>query len=50
MLDPVSRTTEVLFWLIMLLTFTATFNAAEAGREDVRLMLIAAVGSSIAEG
>lgn len=50
LLDPVSRTTEALFGLIMVLTFTAAFNASEAGREDVRLMLIAAVGSSLAEG
>jgi VIT1/CCC1 family predicted Fe2+/Mn2+ transporter len=50
MLDPVSRTTEVLFGLIMVLTFTATFNASEAGREDVRLMLIAAIGCSLAWG
>lgn len=48
LLDPVSRTTEVLFGLIMVLTFTATFNASEAGREDVRLMLIAAIGCSLA--
>jgi VIT1/CCC1 family predicted Fe2+/Mn2+ transporter len=50
LLDPVSRTTEVLFGLIMVLTFTATFNASEAGREDVRLMLIAAIGCSLAWG
>jgi VIT1/CCC1 family predicted Fe2+/Mn2+ transporter len=50
LLDPVSRTTEVLFGLIMVLTFTATFNASEAGREDVRLLLIAAVGCSLAWG
>jgi VIT1/CCC1 family predicted Fe2+/Mn2+ transporter len=46
----VSRTTEVLFGLIMVLTFTATFNASEAAREDVRLMLIAAIGCSLAWG
>lgn len=50
LLDPVSRTTEVLFGLIMVLTFTATFNASEAAREDVRLMLIAAIGCSLAWG
>lgn len=47
-LDPVSRTTEILFGLIMVLTFTATFNVSEAGRQDVRLMLIAAIGCGIA--
>jgi hypothetical protein len=47
-LDPVSRTTEVLFGLVMVLTFTATFNVSEAGRQDVRLMLVAAVGCGLA--
>jgi VIT1/CCC1 family predicted Fe2+/Mn2+ transporter len=47
-LDPVSRTTEILFGLIMVLTFTATFNVSEAGRQDVRLMLVAAVGCGLA--
>jgi hypothetical protein len=47
-LDPVSRTTEILFGLVMVLTFTATFNVSEAGRQDVRLMLVAAVGCGLA--
>ncbi len=50
LLDPVSRTTEVLFGLIMVLTFTASLNASEAGREDVRLMLIGAIGCCLAWG
>jgi hypothetical protein len=49
-LDPVSRATELLFGLIMVLTFTASFNAAEAGRIDVRMMLIAALGCNLAWG
>lgn len=49
-LDPISRTTEVLFGLIMVLTFTVSLNASEAGREDVRLMLIGAVGCCLAWG
>jgi VIT1/CCC1 family predicted Fe2+/Mn2+ transporter len=49
-LDPVSRATEVLFGLIMILTFTASLNTAEAGRSDVRLMLIAALGCNLAWG
>jgi hypothetical protein len=50
LLDPVSRTTEVLFGLIMVLTFTASLNASEAGREDVRLMLVGAIGCCLAWG
>jgi VIT1/CCC1 family predicted Fe2+/Mn2+ transporter len=49
-LDPVSRATELLFGLIMVLTFTASLNAAEAGRIEVRLMLIAALGCNLAWG
>ena len=49
-LDPVSRATEILFGLIMVLTFTASLNVAEASRADVRLMLIAALGCNLAWG
>lgn len=49
-LDPVSRASEVLFGLIMVLTFTASLNAAESGPSDVRLMLIAALGCNLAWG
>jgi VIT1/CCC1 family predicted Fe2+/Mn2+ transporter len=49
-LDPVDRSMEALFGLIMVLTFTASFNAAEAGRIDVRMMLIAALGCNLAWG
>lgn len=49
-LDPVTRATEILFGLIMVLTFTAALNTSEAGRHDVRLMLIAALGCNLAWG
>ena len=49
-LDPSERTAEVLFGLIMVLTFTGSLSAAEAGREDIRAMLIAALGCNIAWG
>ena len=49
-LDPVSRSTELLFGLIMVLTFTASLNAAEAGRIEVRVMLIAALGCNLPWG
>jgi hypothetical protein len=50
LLDPVDRTSEVLFGLIMALSFTCSLSAAGAGREDVRTMLIAAIGCNIAWG
>jgi len=49
-LDPVERSSEVLFGLIMVLTFTSSHSAAEAGRSDVRTMIIAALGCNLAWG
>jgi hypothetical protein len=49
-LDPVDRYAEVIFGLIMVLTFTCTLSVAESGREDVRDMLIAALGCNVAWG
>ena len=49
-LDPVERHSEVLFGLIMTLTFTGTLSVAEAGRDEVRSMLAAAIGCNIAWG
>ena len=49
-LDPVERHSEVLFGLIMALTFTCTLSVAEAGRDEVRSMLTAAIGCNIAWG
>jgi hypothetical protein len=49
-LEPVERVSEVLFGLIMVLTFTGSLSVAEAGREDVRTMLIGALGCNFAWG
>src|SRR5215218_8612873 len=49
-LDPIDRVSEVLFGLIMVLTFTGSLSVAEAGREDVRIMLIGALGCNLAWG
>ena len=49
-LDPHERISEVLFGLIMVLTFTGSLSVAEAGREDVRTMLIGALGCNLAWG
>jgi hypothetical protein len=50
LLDPVDRASEILFGLIMVLTFTVSLNAVEAGRPDVRAMLIGALGCNFAWG
>jgi hypothetical protein len=49
-LDPIFRVSEVLFGLIMVLTFTGTLSVAEAGRDDIRKMLIGALGCNLAWG
>jgi hypothetical protein len=49
-LEPVERVSEVLFGLIMVLTFTGSLSVAEAGRDDVRTMLIGALGCNLAWG
>lgn len=50
LLNPVDRISEVLFGLIMALTFTCTISVAEADKTEVRDMLIAAIGCNIAWG
>jgi VIT1/CCC1 family predicted Fe2+/Mn2+ transporter len=40
----------VLFGLIMVLTFTGSLSVAEAGRDDVRAMLVGALGCNLAWG
>jgi len=49
-LDPVARVSEVLFGLIMALTFTGTLSAATADRNEVRTLLIGVIGCNIAWG
>ena len=50
LLSPVDRVGEVLFGLIMALTFTGTLSVATADRNEVRSMLIGALGCNIAWG
>ncbi len=49
-LEPIERISEGLFGLIMVLTFTGSLSVATAGREDVRAMLIGALGCNLAWG
>ncbi len=49
-LDAQDRIAEVLFGLIMVLTFTGSLSIAESGAEDVRTMLIGALGCNFAWG
>jgi hypothetical protein len=49
-LHPVDRIMELLFGLLMALSFTGALSVAEAGREDLREMFIAALGCNLAWG
>jgi VIT1/CCC1 family predicted Fe2+/Mn2+ transporter len=50
LLDPMERVSEILFGLIMVLTFTCSFSVAEAGREEIRTILVGALGCNLAWG
>ena len=49
-MEPADRIAEVMFGLIMALTFTGSISISDAGRNDVRAMLIGALGCNIAWG
>lgn len=49
-LSPVDRVSEVLFGLFMALTFVGAISVTEAGRDDIRTMLAAALGCNLAWG
>jgi VIT family len=49
-LEPNDRIAEVLFGLIMVLTFTGSLSVAAADRAEVRTMLIGALGCNLAWG
>ncbi len=50
LLEPFERASEALFGLIMVLTFTGSLSVADAGRGDVRDMLVGALGCNFAWG
>src|SRR5436190_17054529 len=49
-LSPVDRVSEMLFGLYMALTFVGAVSVAEAGREHIRDMFVAALGCNLAWG
>ena len=49
-LSPVDRVSEMLFGLFMALTFVGAVSVTEAGRDDIRAMLAAALGCNLAWG
>ncbi len=49
-LDPIDRVSEIIFGLLMALSFTGSVSVATAGREEVRVMMAAALGCNLAWG
>jgi len=49
-LTPLERSSEVLFGLIMVLTFTGSISVVTGGREEIRSILFAALGCNFAWG
>jgi VIT1/CCC1 family predicted Fe2+/Mn2+ transporter len=50
LLDPLERTSEILFGLIMVLTFTSSISLAVGGRAETREVLIGALACNVAWG
>lgn len=50
LLDPVDRLSEILFGLIMAVTIVGSMSIANAGREEVRTVMLAALGCNLAWG
>jgi VIT family len=50
LLDPVERAAEILFGLIMVLTFTSSISVASEGDADVRTVMAGAIGCNLAWG
>lgn len=49
-LDPMERLSEIVFGLIMAMTFTGTISAISTEREEIRTLLIGALGCNLAWG
>ena len=49
-LDPIERVSEVIFGLLMAMTFVGALSVATAGREEIRTMMLTALGCNLAWG
>lgn len=49
-LDPLERMSEILFGLIMVMTFTGSISVAESGHGQIRDTLLGAIGCNLAWG
>ena len=49
-LQPIDRFSEIIFGLIMVLTFTCSLSAAESGQQEIKTMFWTAIGCNLAWG
>jgi len=49
-LDPIDRVSEIIFGVIMVLTFTSTFSVVESYRLEARTMVVSALACNVAWG
>lgn len=49
-LDPIDRVSEIVFGTLMALSFSGALSVATAGREQVRTMMLTALGCNLAWG
>jgi len=49
-LDPVERVSEIIFGVLMAMSFTGTISVATAGQQEIHTLLVAALGCNIAWG
>jgi VIT1/CCC1 family predicted Fe2+/Mn2+ transporter len=49
-LDPIDRASEAIFGVLMAVSITGSLSAASAGREEIRTILITAIGCNLAWG
>ena len=49
-LSPLERVSEIVFGVLMALTFTNSIHVATAGRPEIRTMMLAALGCNLAWG
>ena len=50
LLDPIDRISEILFGLLMAVTIVGSLSIATAGRDEVRTVLVGALGCNLAWG
>ncbi|HVE07321.1 MAG TPA: hypothetical protein VNE00_08725 [Paraburkholderia sp.] len=50
MLDPIDRVSEIVFGVLMAMSFTGALSISTAGRQEVRTMMFTALGCNLAWG